>query len=277
MGSEAAPTPCPGGNDRPGLKVINAGLFRMGTKSMAYAYQILGYKTHHGLLEDVTASPWTQLEQAAEATWPSVPEARPRPPFGRADWDALWGDKYDVITDLASPFAVELVKAYPDAKVVVVQRDFDQWWSSFRQELLDPVTVQPMAAIHGWIGWRIMGIRAVQAMRKVHFGFFHARTREEVERNARKVYDEYFAEIRRIVPAERRLEYRMGDGWGPLCAFLGVPVPDVPFPRANELAAHQKELKKRVGKLYGGLLRRVAPLVVGAAAVTAGWLWYRRA
>ncbi|KXX75845.1 hypothetical protein MMYC01_206628 [Madurella mycetomatis] len=277
MGSGAAPIPRPGGNDKPGLKVINAALFRMGTKSMAHAYQILGYKTHHGLLEDVTASPWTQLEEAAEATWPSVPEARPRPPFQRADWDALWGDKYDAVTDLASPFAIELIKAYPDAKVVVVQRDFDKWWPSFREEVLDRVMIQPMAAINGWIGWKVMGIRAVQAMRKLHFGFFHAQTREEAYRNARKAYDDYFAEIRRIVPEERRLEYRMGDGWGPLCAFLDVPVPDVPFPQANEQAAHQQEVKRRLGKFYGGFLRKFAPLIVGAAAVTAGWLWYQRA
>ena len=40
-----------------GLKVINAGLFRMATKSMARAYQILGLKMHHGLMEDVTETP----------------------------------------------------------------------------------------------------------------------------------------------------------------------------------------------------------------------------
>jgi hypothetical protein len=46
-------------------------------------------------------------------------------PVGNRDWDALWGDEYDAVTDLASPFALELIEAYPDAKVVLVQRDFD--------------------------------------------------------------------------------------------------------------------------------------------------------
>ena len=78
-----------------GLKVINAGLFRTATKSMARAYQILGFKAHHGLLEDVTETPWTDIEHAAEATWPSVrePGAPPIPPFQRSDWDAIWGSK----------------------------------------------------------------------------------------------------------------------------------------------------------------------------------------
>ena len=83
------------GGDRGGLKIINAALFRMATKSMARAYQILGYKVHHGLLENMMDSPWAGIEQAAEATWPSVrePGAPPRPPFQRSDWDAVWGSK----------------------------------------------------------------------------------------------------------------------------------------------------------------------------------------
>ena len=35
------------------------------------------------------------------------------------------------------------------------------------------------------------------------------------------------------VPADRLLVYRVSDGWGPLCEFLGVPVPDTPFPQVN--------------------------------------------
>lgn len=29
------------------------------------------------------------------------------------------------------------------------------------------------------------------------------------------------------------LEFSVEDGWGPLCNFLEMPVPDVPFPRIN--------------------------------------------
>jgi hypothetical protein len=38
-----------------------------------------------------------------------------------------------------------------------------------------------------------------------------------------------------VVPAERLLEYRVEQGWGPLCRFLGVPEPDgLEFPRIND-------------------------------------------
>lgn len=38
-----------------------------------------------------------------------------------------------------------------------------------------------------------------------------------------------------MVPPERLLEYRVQDGWEPLCKFLDVPVPrDMPFPNVND-------------------------------------------
>ncbi len=39
--------------------------------------------------------------------------------------------------------------------------------------------------------------------------------------------------VRETVPPERLLVFNVADGWEPLCAFLGVPVPDTPFPRSH--------------------------------------------
>jgi hypothetical protein len=52
---------------------------------------------------------------------------------------ALWG-RWDVSTDLVSSFAVQLIKANPEAKVVVVQRDFETWWPSFESEIVSPLS-----------------------------------------------------------------------------------------------------------------------------------------
>ncbi|KFH41717.1 hypothetical protein ACRE_075630 [Hapsidospora chrysogenum ATCC 11550] len=60
-----------------GLAVIHVALFRMGTRSIAEAYRILGYKTHHGT-EHTLGNPWAQVEHAADATWPDVPDAGQR-------------------------------------------------------------------------------------------------------------------------------------------------------------------------------------------------------
>jgi len=35
------------------------------------------------------------------------------------------------------------------------------------------------------------------------------------------------------VPSERLLVYEPGEGWEPLCDFLGLPVPATPYPKVN--------------------------------------------
>ncbi|KAJ5117121.1 hypothetical protein N7526_011230 [Penicillium atrosanguineum] len=239
------------------LQIINAGLFRTATKSMALAYQILGFKTHHGLLEK--NKPRRQPGRTRQ-----VPDLRK--PYTRGDWSALWGG-YDAVTDLASPFALELIKAYPEAKVVIVQRDFDSWWPSFKAEILDRVMLQPMATINGFLGLHLMGIPAVQAMRKIHFGFFGAQSRAEILNNAKDVYEEYYADVRAAVPAEQRLEYRVGDGWEPLCEFLKVDIPDVPFPRENDAGEHDGEAKARTRLIWANGLKVMVPILVLGLAV----------
>jgi hypothetical protein len=47
-------------------------------------------------------------------------------------------------------------------------------------------------------------------------------------------YERHNEEVRRDVPSSRLLDYDVSQGWGPLCAFLGAPVPDIPFPHAND-------------------------------------------
>jgi hypothetical protein len=46
-------------------------------------------------------------------------------------------------------------------------------------------------------------------------------------------YRRHNAEVRQAIPAERLLVYDLADGWAPLCRFLGVPVPQTPFPVVN--------------------------------------------
>ncbi|KAI1254621.1 hypothetical protein MGN70_003635 [Eutypa lata] len=247
-------------SSKKGLVVIHAALFRMGTKSMADAYNLLGYQADHGQY-DVIGNPWVRLEEAAEAKWPWVPSARPRSPFSRADWDRDLS-KYDVVTDTWCYFAPDHIRAYPDAKVVLVQRDFDTWWPSIKSQILAPCFSKSGGFV-GFVAWYTMGIRAVQAMRKAHCGFFGARNMAGIESNAHDAYEGYFQTIRELVPPEQLLEYRLGDGWEPLCAFLGKDVPNVPFPRANDRAFSEEGIASRRNRMFVRAIGRVA--VPGAA------------
>ena len=40
--------------------------------------------------------------------------------------------------------------------------------------------------------------------------------------------------VKSVVPADQLLVFNPKDGWEPLCKFLNVPIPDVPFPRDNQ-------------------------------------------
>ncbi|KAI0145049.1 hypothetical protein GGR57DRAFT_517703 [Xylariaceae sp. FL1272] len=262
---------------QPGLVVIHVALFRMATASMAKAYRILGYKVHHGL-DDPSSAPYDQFEIAAEATWPEVPNARPQKPFTRKDWDNLWGDHYDIATDLASPFVLELIKAYPDAKVVLVQREFEPWWESFQELILDTL-FKPFPRFVLLAVWYILGNCAIFAMEKLFLGFFHVRSIADIDtQRARLVYDSYFERVRSVVPKENLLEYRLGDGWAPLCSFLGKEVPqDVAFPRVNDRAENQDGGFWRLVTAFSMIGRKVLPFFAGVTAIgTAVWYYGTR-
>ena len=52
--------------------------------------------------------------------------------------------------------------------------------------------------------------------------------------NRVQYYEDWVAHVKRTVPAENLLVFNVKQGWDPLCAFLGKPVPDEPFPRVND-------------------------------------------
>ena len=60
--------------------------------------------------------------------------------------------------------------------------------------------------------------------------------KDDFEANGKAAMHEHYLEIRSIAERTGRpvLEMGLGDGWAPLCAFLGVDVPLHPFPRMNE-------------------------------------------
>ena len=39
--------------------------------------------------------------------------------------------------------------------------------------------------------------------------------------------------VKAAIPATQLLVYEVREGWEPLCGFLGLAMPDEPFPRTN--------------------------------------------
>ncbi|KAK0752869.1 hypothetical protein B0T18DRAFT_335703, partial [Schizothecium vesticola] len=230
--------------------VLCLGLFRTGTYSMAKALNELGFaRVLHGmdmrdaLRDDAGIQPW------ARAAWANMPflrrvlypdalppwltrPAAPADPFGRPEWDALVGS-YHGVTDVASLYAPQLIKAYPGARVVLCYRDPDAWAASLDATVLCVVT--------GWSGRLVRrcaeplaGTFAFTQLWDLLRAWFEVETVEEMRAVCKRRYREHYDTVRGLVPPERLLEYQLGDGWSPLCEFVGRPVPDVPFPKVNE-------------------------------------------
>ncbi|KAG9252149.1 uncharacterized protein F5Z01DRAFT_251637 [Emericellopsis atlantica] len=236
-------------------QVISIGLWRMGTASMAAAYDTIGLRPHHSLDMFDTPEQWALFEKAADATWPQGTASDGTALFTRAQWDDIYG-QYGAVTEIGAAFAKQLVEAYPEAKVVVVRRDFDKWWPSFRDGVAAPVfSLQGTFLLYCVLP--VIGNRGLAAMRKVLGGFFGANSLAGIERNAKETYDAHFESMKALVPPERLLEYRLGQGWEPLCSFLGKDIPDVEFPFINEADALRERQKREVQEVNAKALAKI--------------------
>ncbi len=73
-------------------------------------------------------------------------------------------------------------------------------------------------------------------------------------------YHEHVEEIKKAVPPERLLIFKVDQGWEPLCKFLDVEVPKSEFPNVNDRA----EIKKTIADITKGAY---VFLAIGALAL----------
>jgi len=266
------------------MKVLCLGLFRTGTYSMSQALTTLGYaNVYHGLNSLGKNEDWAVLDNAADATFPSLPTYRgPGKPFTRDEWDQIWGS-CEAVTDVASVFGATLVKAYPDAKVVLVERDYDKWSKS-----VDTILTSlwgPVPNFFIGVVEPLLGSSTGLTSRKTLLGWAGARDEKELRANLRAAWERHHAEVRAACAATpgKLLNYKLGDGWEPLCEFLGREVPrdedgnPLPFPHANEAAALRRKILDQQVIMLKKLAANALPWVASAAVAGAGWWWARRA
>ncbi|MFI6762809.1 sulfotransferase [Micromonospora sp. NPDC050417] len=67
-----------------------------------------------------------------------------------------------------------------------------------------------------------------------------------------RVYTDHIAEVRATMPADRLLVFDVAQGWAPLCEFLGVAVPEQPFPLLNTSAAFRERVEDPDGLRHEG-------------------------
>ena len=193
------------------LQIVGAGVGRTGTLSLKLALeQLLGGPCYH--MAEVFSHP------DHVAMWHAA--ALGDPP----DWDVLFDGYVAAVDWPASAYWRQLAAAYPDAPVLLsTRRDAATWFKSASDTILDHLRGDEVP--EGMEAWSEM----VQAMFRTHFGDIRLDDAEAVM----AAYERHNAEVRAEAPAERLLDWQPGDGWEPICAALGVPVPDEPFPHVN--------------------------------------------
>lgn len=258
--------------ERREMKVLAMGLPRTGSASMAKALEVLGFDdVYHGIKTIKSPRDWKILNRACDATFAHLPSYTGKP-FSRDDWEELYGP-YEATTDVAAVFGRHLVEVYPDAKVVLVIRDFDPWFKSINEGVLKALW-NPAATFAINVIEPIIGSEAGPASRKLMLGLFRARDVDECRHNAKDAYDSHHRELREAVSPGQLLEYRMGDGWEPLCKFLGKPVPEGEFPWVNEAAELKKVTQQQMTENAIAALKKLTPWAVGVVVVGIGsWMW----
>ena len=188
------------------LQLIGAGLGRTGTASTKLALERLGLgRCYH--MGEVIAEPermvgWLEAAQ------------------GRPDWDAIFRGYGACVDYPAASFWRELAAHYPDAKVLLNVREPEKWFESVNETILNPAFVDaargapPYDFLNATVYSTMDGRMAEREFMVEHF-------------------QRHVAAVQEAIPADRLLVYEVKDGWAPLCAFLGLPVPAEPFPRVN--------------------------------------------
>jgi len=212
------------------MRLIGAGLPRTGTLSQKIALEMLGFgPCYHmvNVLTDLTEAPrWRRaLEDTSE-----IKEI-----FKGFEASVDWPGSY---------FWAELIHAYPDAKVVLSVRDGDAWAKSMSDTIwglfYDDCLIRHMSDARSFVdpAWKAY----MDMMRGMWQRSGLLDGDQTTLESMSAAMQRYNAEVQRTVAPERLLVWQVSDGWEPLCAFLGVPVPAAPFPRVND----RKEFAQRI-------------------------------
>ncbi len=157
---------------------------------------------------------------------------------GSTDWPAFFDGFKGSVDYPGCLYIEELLALKPDLKVIHTTRDPEDWHRSVTESIYRGV---PKGA--GDIFRMIKNSMLHKDFRRLAPVFMHNekiiwkgqfKSRFEDKELAISVYLEHERRIRELVPADQLLIFDIKDGWPPLCEFLGLEVPECPFPRSNQ-------------------------------------------
>jgi hypothetical protein len=204
------------------LKVIGAGLSRTGTLSLKLALEALGFGPCFHMMEFVKPE-----YEPRRMLWEAVRDGE------EPDWEAMFAGFASAVDMPTSLYYRRLSFAYPQAKIILTVRDTASWYRSAVATVWAPGPSGQAGAPGA--AERTARVKAA-TIREVGFDILEDPRNEPL---TTALFDRYSEQVKRDIPPERLLIFDVGNGWEPLCAFFGVPVPQTPFPRENAAAEFQ--------------------------------------
>jgi len=193
------------------MQIIGAGVGRTGTSSLKLAINQLGLgPCHH--MEAVLHNMPVQVPLWSDAL------------NGNPDWEAIYSGFQSGVDWPTAAFFRELIKAYPSARFILTHRSPESWADSFMGTIYKLIAErdQMPPEMKEWLDMVNIVVGKT--------GFPDGLEREDLM----KAFVAHNEAVKKTIPASQLLVYEVKEGWEPLCAFLGVPVPDEPFPRTNQ-------------------------------------------
>lgn len=207
------------------LKVVGAGFGRTGTLSLKIALERIGFGPCYHMME-VFPRPdhiarWHRL--AFEQSM---------------DWDEIFRGFHATVDWPAARWWREIAAHFPEAKVLLSVRDPEAWYKSVTDTIYQPMKSPAPDGVPELV--RLQSEMARKAILSETFD-----NRFEDKAHAIEVFQKHNQAVRDAIDPARLLVFDVREGWGPLCAFLEVPVPDEPFPRLNDTATFQAMMRMR--------------------------------
>ena len=222
------------------IKVLGIGLGRTGTLSMKIALEELGFIPCHHMRDTITSMAdrnhyLTRLlhdeedEEALRAYFAGYKAAVDQP---------------------GNMFFRQLMKMNPDLKLILTVRDTaEQWEKSVKDTIFSGSNTSVTRRCLDNLLHALFQPDSVTTIHQIIEKTLGVNPTDH-KTDLIKMYDDWNAMIKETVPADRLLVFNVKQGWGPLCGFLGVDIPDKPFPRLNNTAEWKLNVAKYVTVQY---------------------------
>jgi len=195
------------------LQVIGAGYGRTGTASLKLALERLGFGPCHHMSEVLPNPDRIDL-------WRRIGETSAEHDTDPALWNEAFEGYGSTVDWPSCTHWRALMEHYPDARVILTRRSADSWFSSVNETILNPDV------------WAAMRGTPMGPMLQANIYRLFGEGYDDRE-HMTACFERHCREVVESVPPDRLLVFEAKMGWGPLCEFLGVGVPDEPYPRAN--------------------------------------------